>query len=198
MPTIDTIPSKAGEVCRALITAAVPSGKWYSRHGGEDIGAISADSDLTIYPGDLIISRIWHAGDTVFRLNRTGAASLAVWVWGESNVRTNGEFRPGDATDGPLGPGHAKSIFLAFGPDDGLVEVELLLLSLIASAGTGWYNVALTAEQKALLDTLGGDFEVGFVIADTAGEPEPATRDTAGDLAAGAIKNECERNLVGN
>ena len=184
MPTIDTIPSKAGEVCRALITAAVPSGKWYSRHGGETIGAISADSDLAIRSGDLILSRIWHAGDTVFRLNRSGAGSLAAWVWGAGNVRGNGEFRPGDATDAPLGEGHAKSIYLAFGAD---VEVELLLLSLIASSGTGWYNCALTADQNALLDTLGGDFEVNFVIADTAGAPpEPAIRDTAGAVAAGA------------
>ena len=186
MPTIDTIPSKAGEVCRALITAANTSGKWYSRHGGEDIGAITADSDLAIRSGDLVVSRVWHASDTVFRLNRSGAGSLAAWVWGESNVRSNGEFRPGDPTDGPLGPGHAKSIFIAFGPDDGLVEVEILLLSLIASSGTGWYNCELSAEQNALLDTLGGDFEVNFVIADTAGEPEPEIRDTAGDVAAGA------------
>ena len=184
MPTIDTIPSKAGEVCRALITAAVPSGKWYSRHGGEDIGAITADSDLAIRSGDLILSRIWHAGDTVFRLNRTGAGSLAAWVWGAGNVRSNGEFRPGDATDAALGPGYAKSIFIAFGAD---VEVEILLLSLISSAGTGWYNCELSAEQNALLDTLGGDYEVNFVIGDTAGAPpEPATLDTAGDLAAGA------------
>ena len=76
---------------------------------------------------------------------------------GAGNVRGNGEFRPGDNTDSELGPGHAKSIYLAFGDD---VEVELLLLSLIASAGESWYNVALTAEQNALLDTLGGDFEV--------------------------------------
>ena len=52
MPTIDTIPPKSGEVCRALITAANTAGKWYSRHGGEDIGAISADSDLAIRSGD--------------------------------------------------------------------------------------------------------------------------------------------------
>ena len=186
MPTIDTIPSKAGEVCRALITVAVPSGRWYSRHGSETIGAISADSDLVIRAGDLILSRIWHASDTVFRLNRSGSGSLAAWVWGAGNVRGNGEFRPGDATDGPLGPGHAKSIFIAFGPDGDLVEVEILMLSLISSSGTGWMNLELSAEQNALLDTIGGDYEVNFVIGDTAGDPDPATLDTSGDLAAGA------------
>ena len=183
MPTIDTIPSKAGEVCRALITAGNTSGKWYSRHGGETIGAISADSDLAIRTGDLILSRIWHAGDTVFRLNRSGTGSLAAWVGGAGNVRGNGEFRPGDSTDSVLGPGHAKSIFIAFGSDS-LVELELL--SLISSSGTSWYNIALSETQNALLDTLGGDYEVNFVIGNTAGEPEPATLDTSGDLAAGA------------
>ena len=184
MPTINTIPTKAGEVCRALITVAVPSGRWYSRHGSETIGAISADSDLAIY-ADLILSRIWHASGTVFRLNRTGAESLAAWVWGAGNVRANGEFRPGDATNSALGPGHAKSVFIAFGPDGALVEVEIQMLSLTASAGTGWYNLLLTAEQNALLDTIVGDYEVNFVIGDTAGD-EPATHDTAGDLVSGA------------
>ena len=116
----------------------------------------------------------------MFRLNRTGAGSLAAWVWGELNVRSNGEFRPGDATTEPLGPGHAKSIYLAFSP---LVEVELLMSALIASAGTGWYNIALTADQNAKLDTLGGDYEVNFVIADP---PEPETHDTSGAVSSGA------------
>ena len=158
-----------------------------------DVQGVVADRFLA----GAIISRIWHASDTVFRFNRTGAGSLAAWVWGELNVRSNGEFRPGDPTDNPLGEGHAKSIFLAFGPDDGLVEVEILLLSLIASSGTGWMNLELSAEQNALLDTLGGDYEVNFVIGDTAGEPvPPATLDTSGAVAAGAPVVEASVEVV--
>ena len=180
---LNSIPARSGEVVRSLISVGVPSGKWYSRHGSETIGTAVGDLDIA---DDLTISRIWHASTSVFRLNRSGSGSLAAWVWGEGNVRSNSEFRPGDSTNNPLGEGHGKAIYIAFGPTGSLTEVEILLLDLVASAGNGWYNLALTAAQNAALGTLNAGDEVCFVVADVGGVPEPATLDTDAAVAVGA------------
>ena len=184
MPTLTSIPAHANEVVRCLITVGVPSGRWYSRHGSERIGEVEGDLAIT---DDLILSRVWHASDTVFRLNRSGSGGLASWVWGSGNVRANSEFRPGDSTNSPLGPGHDKGLYFQFGDDDDdLTEVKLLFVDLVSSAGNGWYNVALTAEQNAKFDLLTEGALVNFVIGDQTA-PEPAeTHDTSGEVLAGA------------
>ena len=139
--TIDSIPDKTGEVVRALITAGA-SEKWYSRQGSENIGSLSSDSDVEI-ASDLIISRIWNVKvSDVFRMNDEGA----------------GHF--GD-TFSAGGAGADATIYFVTPYGD----VELPMSSLHTAIGANYLNHSLTAAERTILDQVGVDDLVNFVIA---------------------------------
>ena len=129
--TRETIPTKSGEVVRALITVGEAtvqgnngSGKWYSRHGSENIGSVAGSLAIT---GGLTISRVWSPGgneDDDFRLNQQGGDSLAEWVWGADNL-TNGRFEEGDTASPPFGAGYDKAVFLSFDSGGTTQMIEL-------------------------------------------------------------------------
>ena len=165
--TLNTITPKPDEVVRALITVG-QTDRWYSRRGTDTIGTAEGDLDIT---NDIRIDRFWSlAGgrrDTDFRINRSGAGSLASWVWGAGNVGGDDRITRGNTaglTSG-FGPGHGKVVCLAFGDPRNPTLVALPFTNFRQATGTA-YILNLTAEQDTLLDGLAVGDRINIVISD--------------------------------
>lgn len=170
-PTINlySIPPKAGEVVRTLITAGHTE-RWWSRHGNESYG--EAVGDLHIRDG-LDLSRVWAPTsnvDTDFRLNVEGWGSIAAYVWGANNVGMTqaGRVLNTDAVSAPFGPGHGKICYVGYGDGRAPTIVELPLTTF-RNTGAAWYNITVAdAAVEAALDDIAVDALVNLVLADDA------------------------------
>ena len=192
--TRETIPTKSGEVVRALITVGEAtvqgnngSGKWYSRHGSENIGSVAGSLAIT---NGLTISRVWSPGgneDDDFRLNQQGGDSLAEWVWGADNL-TNGRFEEGDTASPPFGAGYDKAVFLSFDSGGTTQMIELGFRDDFRNTGGGWYNLEFSDAQDALADAVAVDALVNMVIADRSDVLfAPVFADSTGDAQSWTI-----------
>ena len=91
-PTISDIAAQSGEVVRALVTVDATSQDLYSRQGTQMIGAISADSDLSLTDG-LTISRFrYQPSSNRLVLNRNTGDDDYDNVLGTGNIGENAEF----------------------------------------------------------------------------------------------------------
>ena len=148
---INSIPAQSNETGRALITAG-PAGVWYSMFGGQSLGSYEGDLDIGL-ASTLTLDRIWwmnnSARDMRFNRNPFGAVQPG----------------SGDDFNEWISEG-SWAFYLLF---EGLTEPLVLLVSDRRSVGLQYLNITATAEQAALLNTVGEGDLVNIVVADEPG-----------------------------
>ena len=176
---LNTIPAQAGEVLRALIEveSGADSAAWWldARQDPPAQGAVVAGSIAVVGSGGGAITRWryrWQNANDLL-INKTGGSGgFSDWV------------APG---------GILRDKFLLIASDDTAPDIDVqIAFNDHSTAGGSYCRIPLTAPDIVKLARLTNNFNLlNLVISDEPGSgpvppPTPVTRDTSGDVAAGA------------
>ena len=177
--TIDQIPTQAGEVLRALIEveSGSDSAAWWldARQDPPAQGAVVAGSVAVVGSGGGAITRWryrWQNANDLLINKSGGSGGFSDWV------------APG---------GILRDKFLLIASDDTAPDIDVqIAFNDHSTAGGSYCRIPLTAPDIVNLARLTNNFNLlNLVISDEPGSgpvppPTPVTRDTSGDVAAGA------------
>ena len=177
--TIDQIPTQAGEVLRALIEveSGADSAAWWldARQDPPAQGAVVDGSVDVVGSGGGAITRWryrWQNANDLLINKSGGSGGFSDWV------------APG---------GVLRDKFLLIASDDTAPDIDVqIAFNDHSTAGGSYCRIPLTSADIAKLARLTNNFNLlNLVISDEPGSgpvppPTPVTRDTSGDVAAGA------------
>ena len=151
--TLNTIPTKTGEVVRALITAG-STAEWYNRRSGATVGAISRDSDLQI-----------SDNKTITRMRYTDASDVLIWN-ADGTDALNTIFGSG---------GDGENAVFDIATPYGNVSLTTTNTNRSGSAFL-WLN--LTTAQEAIISQIQANDLINLVISGFPSAPPPNTPPT--------------------
>ena len=176
---LNTIPAQAGEVLRALIEveSGNDSNAWWldARQDPSAQGAVVAGSMAVVGSGGGAITRWryrWQGANDLLINKSGGVGSFGTWVGSGGILRDK---------------------FLLIASDDTAPDIDVqIAFADFTSAGGSYCRIPLTSADIVTLARLTNNFNLlNLVISDEPGSgpvppPTPVTRDTSGDVAAGA------------
>ena len=175
---LNTIPAQAGEVLRALIEVASGSdaNAWWldARADPATQGAVVAGSMAVVGGGSGAITRWryrWGGANNILLNKSGGGGDMASWV-------------------GSGGILHSKFLLIASDDTSPDIDVQIAFRDFTAAGGS-YCRIPITSADIVKLARLTNNFNLlNLVISDEPGSgpvpPPPVTRDTSGDVAAGA------------